>query len=209
MGAPYNRIAGQSLARLAALSDGIFGVALTLLVLDLRVPASELIHSEQDLFHSLVALLPRLIPYIMTFMTVGIFWVGQQTQFHVFESSNRDLTWIHIGFLLVVTLMPFSTALLAQFITYRVALIVYWLNIVGLGGMLFWSWRYANRADLVKPATPDDFRVAVERRIIIAQSLYAFGMLLCLINTWVSIAFIVLVQLNYVFAPRIGPLYRT
>jgi uncharacterized membrane protein len=209
VGAPYNRIAGQSLGRLAALSDGIFGVALTLLVLDLRVPATQFVHSERDLLHALIALLPRLLPYIMTFMTVGIFWVGQQTQFQVFEHSNRDLTWIHIGFLLVVTLTPFSTALLAQYINYRIALVVYWLNIVALGVMLLWSWHYANRAGLVKASTSQDFRAAVERRIVVAQSLYAFGALLCLINTWVSIGFIVLVQLNYVFAPKINPLYKT
>jgi hypothetical protein len=49
---------------------------------------------------------------------------------------------------------------------------------------------------------------ATERRILVAQSLYALGALLCVINTYVSIAFIVLVQLNYVFAPRIWRLHR-
>jgi hypothetical protein len=51
-------------------------------------------------------------------------------------------------------------------------------------------------------------RSAVERRIVIAQALYALGALLCVVNTYWSIAFIVLVQLNYVIAPRIRPLYR-
>ncbi len=53
-----------------------------------------------------------------------------------------------------------------------------------------------------------EMRSALERRIVIAQSLYAFGALLCVINTYVSIAFIVLVQLNYVIAPRFGLLER-
>ena len=50
----YNRIAGQSVERLAALSDGIFAVAMTLMVLDLRLPPAEAIHSEHDLWHALV-----------------------------------------------------------------------------------------------------------------------------------------------------------
>ena len=208
MSTVYNLIAGQSVERLAALSDGLFAIAMTLLVLDLRVPASGAIHSELDLWGALVKLLPRFIPYFMSFLTLGIFWVGQQTQLNRFARSDRNLAWIHLGFLLAVSLMPFSTALLAEFITYRTALVVYWLNILLLGVVLFGSWRYAWRAGLVKDDTTVEMSSAVERRIVIAQALYGLGALLCVVSTYVSIAFIVLVQLNYVLAPRIRPLYR-
>ena len=180
----YNLIAGQSVERLAALSDGLFAIAMTLLVLDLRVPASGVVHSELGLWSALVALLPRFIPYFMSFLTLGIFWVGQQTQLNRFARSNRNLSWIHLGFLLVVSLMPFSTALLAEFITYRTALVVYWLNILLLGAVLFGSWHYALRAGLVKDDTTVDMRSAVERGIVIAQALYALGALLCIISTY-------------------------
>jgi uncharacterized membrane protein len=208
MSTVYNLIAGQSVERLAALSDGLFAIAMTLLVLDLRVPASGAIHSDLDLWGALVALVPRFIPYFMSFLTLGIFWVGQQTQLNRFARSDRNLAWIHLGFLLAVSLMPFSTALLAEFITYRTALVMYWLNVLLLGAVLFGSWRYALRAGLVKDDTTVDMRSAVERRIVIAQALYALGALLCVVNTYWSIAFIVLVQLNYVLAPRIRLLYR-
>jgi len=110
--------------------------------------------------------------------------------------------------LLAVSLTPFSTALLAAFITYRLALVVYWLNIFLLGAVLFVSWRYAQRSGLLKDETTEEMRSATERRIVIAQALYAFGALLCVVNTYVSIVFIVLVQLNYVIAPRFRLLYR-
>src|SRR5438874_1368072 len=102
----YNRIAGQSLERLAALSDGIFAVAMTLLVLDLHVPSRESISSEFDLLNALGGLLPNFLPYFMSFMTLGIFWVGQQTQLNHFARSDRNLAWIHIGFLLAVSITP-------------------------------------------------------------------------------------------------------
>jgi TMEM175 potassium channel family protein len=207
----YNRIAGQSLERLAALSDGIFAVAMTLLVLDLHVPVSTIsnqITNDLELWKALVKLAPNLLPYLMSFLTLGIFWVGQQTQLNYFTRSNRYLTWIHLTFLLAVTLMPFSTGLLAAFITFRLALVVYWLNIFLLGAVLFVSWRYAQHAQLMKDDTTAEIRSANERRIVIGQTLYAFGTLLCVINTYVSIAFIVLVQLNYAIAPRIGLLDR-
>ncbi len=199
----YNRIAGQSVERLAALSDGIFAFAMTLLVLDLRVPAAELVHSEHDLWRALGGMAPRLLVYAMSFVTLGIFWNGQQVQFNHLARGDRNLTWIHIAFLASVTLIPFSTALLAQFIRYRAALIVYWLNILLLGVVVYCSWRCAVLGGLLKADLSEEVRCAVERRILMAQALYAFGALLCVFNTYWSIAFIVLLQLNFAIAPRI------
>ena len=200
----YNRIAGQSVERLAALSDGIFAVAMTLLVLDLRAPAVESIHNEHDLWRALVALSPRLLMYMMSFMTLGIFWVGQQTQLNHLVRSDRSLSWIHIAFLFLVSITPFSTAFLAEFTAYRLALLVYWLNILLLGSALYFSWVCALGSGLVKADMPPHFSAAIKRRIVVAQALYAFGALLCVFNTYWSIAFIVLVQLNYAIAPRFG-----
>jgi len=204
MNTSYNRIAGQSVERLAALSDGIFAVAMTLLVLDLHVPARELIHSDGDLRRALVAMAPQLLVYLMSFVTLGIFWVGQQTQLNHLERSDRDLTWIHLAFLFAVTLLPFSTRLLAEFISYRGALLAYWSNILLFGVLLYLSWGRAVKAQLVKGDIPAEVPAAICRRILIGQALYAFGALLCMFNTYWSIAFIVLVQLNYAIAPRIG-----
>jgi uncharacterized membrane protein len=200
----YNRIQGRNLERLAALSDGIFAVAMTLLVLDLHIPGAGLMHSERDLARALGALGPQWIAYGMSFLTLGIFWAGQQTQLTHIGQGTRDLTWIHLGFLFSITMMPFSTRFLAEFITYRVALAVYWLNIFVPGAMLYWSWVLATAAGLVKSDTPEEIRNSICRRILIAQSLYAAGAALCFISTRLSIAVIVLVQLNYAIAPRLG-----
>jgi uncharacterized membrane protein len=197
----YNRIAGQNVDRLTALSDGVFAVAMTLLVLDLRTPAAAAIHSERELFDALLPLAPRLVTYLMSFLTLGIFWLGQQTQLDRLARSGRDLAWMHLGFLCAMTLVPFSTALLAEHIGYRVALVVYWGNILLGGLLLLWTWREAVRAQLIREDTTPEVVAAICRRIIIAQALYAFGAGLCLISTYWSIAFILLVQINYVVAP--------
>lgn len=204
----YNLIQGRSLERLAALSDGIFAVAMTLLVLDLHIPSVAQVHSEGDLVLALGALGPQWVAYGMSFLTLGIFWAGQQTQLNHIGQGTRDLTWIHLGFLFSITMMPLSTRLLAEFITYRSALAIYWLNIFVPGAMLYWSWAYATAANLIKPDTDEVIRNSICRRIVIAQSLYAAGAALCLISTWVSIAAIMLVQLNYAIAPRL-PRKRT
>ena len=199
----YNRIQGRNLERLAALSDGIFAVAMTLLVLDLHIPVAAQVHGERELLYALGALGPQWIAYLMSFLTLGIFWAGQQTQLNHLGEGTRDLTWIHLGFLCAITLLPFSTRLLAEFITYRAALGIYWLNIFVPGAMLYWSWKYASHAGLIKDDTPEEVSASICKRVVIAQSLYAAGAALCVINTWVSIAVIVLVQLNYAIAPRL------
>lgn len=199
----YNRIQGRNLERLAALSDGIFAVAMTLLVLDLHIPSAAQVHGERELLFALAALGPQWVAYGMSFLTLGIFWAGQQTQLNHIGEGTRDLTWIHLGFLFAITLLPLSTRLLAEFITYRGALLIYWLNILAPGAMLYWSWTHATRAGLIKDDTPEEVRASICKRVLIAQSLYAAGAALCVINTWVSIAAIVLVQLNYALAPRL------
>lgn len=204
----YNAIAGKSRDRLEALSDGLFAFAMTLLVLDLRVPSAAIVHGEPTLQHALLRVLPRIVPYLMSFMTLGIFWIGQQTQLNALTRTDRNLTWIHLAFLLPVTFVPFTTSLLAEFLSYRTALLVYWLNIFLLGLFLYFSWTYSRHAGLIKDDMTEETRAAVDRRIVIAQSLYAGGAALAFVNTYWSIAAIVLIQLNYVLAPRVRWLYR-
>lgn len=203
MAVSYNQIAGQSAERLAALSDGVFAVAMTLLLLDLHVPAREAIHSERDLLHAMATFLPQLTVYLMSFLTLGIFWMGQQTQLNHLERSDRNLSWLHLAFLFAVTLMPVSTHFLIEFAKYRSALVAYWLNILMLGAILYVTWSCATRAKLIKDDMPPGVTAAICRRIVVGQSLYAFGALLCIFNTYWSIAFIVLVQSYYAVAPRL------
>jgi uncharacterized membrane protein len=197
----YNHLAGRSVERLAALSDGIFGVGMTLLMLDLRVPAHELIHDERGLLHALMELMPNIIAYLMSFLTLGIFWHGQQVELEHLKASDRHLSWLNLAFLFMVTMMPFSTKLLSEYMEYRGALVIYWLNILTLGVMLYTGMRYARKKGLVKPELTDEAVCAIESRILVGQALYAFGTALCIFNTYVSVGFIVLVQLNYAFAP--------
>ena len=204
----YNRIAGQNLDRLKALCDGVFAVAMTLLVLDLRAPAAEAVGTEADLWRALLALSPRLLTYLMSFITLGIFWIGQQTQHDHLAKSDRSYAFINLVFLMAVTLVPFSTALLAEFITFRVALVVYWANIAALGLIIAAQIYRARHFGLLKPDLPPAHVAALLRRVAIAQGLYAFGALLCIFSNWWSIGFIVVVQLIYAVAPRRGFLAR-
>jgi uncharacterized membrane protein len=178
---------------------------MTVLVLDIRPPDAGEVHSERELWQALIVQAPRLVPFVMSFMTLGIFWVGQQTQHDALSHTDRSYTWFHIAFLMAVCLLPFSTALLAEFITFRYALVIYWVNLLLLGLLLLAGWYRAKCFGLVKKDAPPDIDNAFIRRLVVAQSLYALGAALCVFSTWCSIGFIFAVQINYVIAPRFKP----
>ena len=208
MQAHYNTLAGGEVGRIAALSDGLFAIAATILVLDFHTPEPADIHSEAELLRALAASAPRLLPWVLSSLTLGIFWLGQQTQLSQLERSNRDLAWLHFLFLAIVTVLPFSTRLLADFLTYRSAFLLYWFNIVLLVASLYATWACAERANLIREEAQGDISRAVKRRIVLAQSLYAIGGLAGLVNVTLGIILIMLIQLNYAIGPRLPLLSR-
>jgi uncharacterized membrane protein len=208
MNVHYNRIAGGDVGRIAALSDGVFAFAATVLVLDFHAPDAADIHSEAELLRALWASAPRLLPWLLSSLTLGIFWLGQQTQLSQLARSNRDLTWLHFLFLAFVTVLPFSTRLLSDFFTYRTAFVIYWANILLLGASVYATWAYAERANLIREDAHAEVSRAIRRRIVVAQSLYAAGALVGLVSVPIGIVLIILIQLNYALAPRVPFLSR-
>jgi uncharacterized membrane protein len=204
----YNFFAGEDVGRIEALSDGIFAFAATVLVLDVHTPDAGDVHSEAELLQALAASAHRLMPWLLSLLTLGIFWVAQQTQLSHLARSNRDLTWLHLVFLAIITVLPFTTRLLADFFAYRTAFLIYWANIFLLGVAVYATWAYAERAKLIREDTPSELLGAFRRRVIIAQSLYAVGAIVGLFNVPLGLALIILIQLNYAIAPRLPILSR-
>jgi uncharacterized membrane protein len=210
MSEPYNRFTGQSLEHLTALSDGLFAVAMTLLVLDLRVPVSTAAtaYSEHGLWVALLAMGPSFAAYLLSFTMLGTFWLAQHTLLGILGRCDRTLSWISLGFLFVVSLLPFSAALLAHYVHLRLAVGVYWLNILLLGAGLEAAARYGRTLvsgdDQQARARLTTFR----RRILFAQTLYALAALICLISTTASVIALALVQLYFIVSPRL-PRTRT
>lgn len=197
----FDQVSGLSLERMKALSDGVFAIALTILVLDISIPAREHILHERDLINAFGKLTPKLLSYFLSFVTLGIFWTAHSTQFHFLEKSDRNFNWINLFFLLFITIMPFTTAFLSEFIDFKFAVGLYWLNLFLIGVMLFLTIDYAVQHHLLKnhlTKESDTIKVMIKRGLI-AQSFYAAGALLSFVSTYVSIAALITVQLFFVF----------
>ncbi|MER9332311.1 TMEM175 family protein [Mesorhizobium sp. M0488] len=187
--------------RIVGITDGVFAIALTLIVLEIRVPAHEAIHSERDLLAAIAALAPRFLTYALSFLTLTIFWFGQQAQHGLIARSDRRLATLNLCFLAFIALLPFSTDLLADFIEFRTAVAVYWLNLLMLGVTLFVSWHHAEKNGFVAENVDAQTKRTVYLRIIKAQVLWAIGAALCLITPLLSVGFILVVQLIYAATP--------
>jgi uncharacterized membrane protein len=206
MSEPYNRFTGQSLERLTALNDGLFAVAMTLLVLDLRVPVSTAgtAYSEHGLWGALLKLGPSFAAYLLSFTMLGTFWLAQHTLLSILGRCDRTLTWINLGFLFVVSLLPFSAALLAHYVGLRLAVGVYWLNILLLGVGLEWGARYGRKSFVPADDPQARSRLATFRhRIVLAQTLYALAALVCLVSSRASVIALAVVQVYFIVSPRL------
>src|SRR5262245_58887116 len=139
-----NLISGLSKTRIEALTDGIFAIAMTLMVFDIKVPSVAQM-DRLNLRHELIQLWPRFLAYVISFVMLGVYWVGHHNQYHYIRRTDRPFLWINILFLMGVSLIPFSTGLLGQFSEDRTALGVYGLNLIMVGGFLYVQWSYAVR----------------------------------------------------------------
>lgn len=127
--------------RIEALSDGVFSITMTLLILDIRLPHFEGLGDPE--MSQLLTLIPKLENYFISFLVLGLFWVRQQMQFKIIKETDRNLMWINILFLMFVAIIPLSNSLLFEYDETPISIQLYCANVFILGLILHWHWHYA------------------------------------------------------------------
>jgi uncharacterized membrane protein len=196
---------GLSKHRLEALGDGIFAFAMTLLVLDVKMPKiSEAIQSPELLTRALLELWPKFLSYITSFIVLAVFWIAQIGYLHFVKRTDRWFLWLNLLFLMVVVFVPFSTDLLGDYHTLRLAVVIYGCNIMALGVTLFLQWHYAtSRHRLVGHDVEPELVRRGNRRILAGVCSYAFAILLVWFNPTVSLILYVLIPIMYILPSRL------
>lgn len=135
--------------RIQSLGDNIFGFAMTLLVLNFLVPE---LGQGNPLVPEIAHLSLGFLTFAMSFLVLGVMWVSQQNQYHFIERSDRAFLWINILFLLCIVFIPFSTHLLGLYYYSVLAVVIYGLNLIACGVLLYIHWAYATyHRQLVSP----------------------------------------------------------
>jgi uncharacterized membrane protein len=117
-------------SRIAALVDGIFAVAMTLLVLDLKLPEGTRLSNDTAVWRQLFQLTGRFSTYALSFIVLGTYWIGHHSLFHFVRRVSRDMLWLNLLFLLFITLLPFSTNLLSGHSHLQTPVVVYGINLL-------------------------------------------------------------------------------
>src|SRR5256884_4799387 len=153
---PRPRRRGFRTGRLEAFSDGVFAIAVTLLVLDIGVSAT----AGQDLGGAIRGLWPSYLAYVASFSTIGAAWLGHNAITEYLERTDAAFVRLNLLLLLFVSFLPFPTRLVAEYIRQdkaeRVAVTFYGIVLLLTTTLLLVLWRYAVRAKLVRPALADE-----------------------------------------------------
>ena len=147
------------LERLILFSDAVFAIAITLLVIEIKIPE---IHekpvTENAVLHKLAELIPKFVGFLVSFLLIGQYWIVHHRMFSFVINFTDRLIWLNILFLFAIALMPFSTGFYSEFVLRGVVtpVIFYTANIALLGLANFLMWRYLSnqKNNLTENLTP-------------------------------------------------------
>lgn len=175
---------GVTTHRIEALTDGIFAIAMTLLVLTLALPEAktELIQTV-ELHRMLIGQMHKFFNYALSFLLLAIFWVKHHQQFHFIKRTNRKHLWINIVTLMFIALIPFSTSLIGDYNDDRVAEFFFASNLFIIGMLFLWNWVYATKGHRLVDRSLDPQRIALwKKRGAVIPLVSLLAMVLSLTN---------------------------
>ncbi len=172
--------------RLEALSDGIFSVVLTILILELN-PPSVLAHSSFGQYARLMApLIPKVLSFILTFMLISVLWVSHHYFFNHIDRITLGLVWWNMLFLLWLCFMPFPTAMLGDHPTDQIPVLLYGANQL-LEALTYFGMRaYASNNKLFIDSA--SAKTLGPRQSMPGVVLYSLSVLLSFVNVYFSLA---------------------
>jgi uncharacterized membrane protein len=135
--------------RLVAFSDGVFAIAITLLVVSLEVPDV----ADKKLSSALNDLGPQLFTYALSFVVIGAYWMGHHRMFRKLVRTDRTLLWINLVMLGFIALLPLPTEILGKYASVRLGVVIYAAAIAAVGATSCLLWWYMNYAGLNSPVS--------------------------------------------------------
>jgi uncharacterized membrane protein len=176
--------------RLEALSDGVFAIVMTLLVIEIKVP--EVHHPDStSLINSLIGYAPLFASYFITFAIMSVLWLSHHFLLHSWAKNvDRVMVQINVIFLSFLALIPFSSHFLGLYFDQPIAVLVFGLNLMLTYLAIIALQLYIIKADHIEnPVMPHRFRVQGKIRQAMNIGFTFLGILVGFFNTWVAVLF--------------------
>ena len=184
--------------RLESLTDGVFAIIMTILVFNISVPELILFtegdFASERLSAKFADLWPDFLAYVISFSTLGAFWVAHHRIFRWILSVDRPLIWINISFLMIIGLIPFSTTLLTQYLDSQNSIFAFSFNAILAGLLIYVIYYYVKRnPDLVDKSIQALIEKSSSRRIVATILTYSVAIIFSFIYLQASLFLLLLV----------------
>jgi len=134
--------------RIETLTDGIFAIAMTLLVLSITVPTLQAPVTPAAFSAYVTSILPQIFIYVVSFVLLAVFWMNHHI-FYIIKHSNTTLLWINVLWLMSVAIVPFSTSIIGKYGEFQLAQLIFDVNMLIIGLLWYANWSYASRKGFV------------------------------------------------------------
>lgn len=186
--------------RLEALSDGIFAIAMTILVVTIEIPVGP-VSSYPLLMNTMGNVIPKFAVYFLSFLILAVFWIVHH-MFYVVKKADYTLIWINIFWLMFIGLVPLSTSLIAQFGHFQISQLIFDLNLLFIGFFYYLIWQYAVKHHLMAENITSYYNY-VKKTILLLPGVIIIAMIISFISPRWSMIFLYLIPVLFVVGRRI------
>ena len=186
---------GEGTDRIQFFSDAVFAIAMTLLVLDIRLPP---VADDSQLLGALLNLWPEYFAYVLSFLIIAIRWFSHHRTFRVIERYDTRLIWINLLLLLIIAFVPFPTSLLSEYGPETPVVVLYAATVSALSLVQWWIWAHARRAGLLGSNIDDGLYRVQRAGLIPGPVVFGLSIIVALWQPlWAMYAWIVLWPLSF------------
>jgi uncharacterized membrane protein len=200
---PDNHKLAMASGRLESLGDGIFSIAMTILVLELKIP-DVIGNSWNDFKTSLHESWYSLLCYVISFIVLGIMWFGHRLMFEYIGKTDRYFIFLGVLFYLVVCLVPFSTRFLAKDTFKWYAIMVYGLNLSLCNLTLYAQWLYgAGKIQLLHREIPEEIKKEAHILFLLSPIVYSVAIIISFFVPTISIIIFIVTPILYLIPNKV------
>ena len=189
--------------RIEAFSDGVFAIAITLLIIEIGVPH---VTGDESLSSALGDLWPSYGAYVLSFIMIGIYWANHHSFFRLFVRTDHYFLILNVFFLMAIAFLPFPTAVLGEYLDdsehRHAAVRLYSLGLLLPALTWFAVWAYAYGRGLVDERLTPDYLRFMTVQYLLSCLLYAAAMMLSFLDEWIALTIVVGLTLLYLLPPR-------